>query len=111
MKMRIRAGAAVVAAVFVTSAAFAQTTMTPDGQTQPDAMSQPEPMSPPPGETTTLPPAAETAPAPAPEAMEQDAMSSPSMQMRDGKWYNGDRPATKAEIAAYKKAEKSKPRD
>ena len=54
--------------------------------------------SPPPTENTA--PAADTMAPAAPMATE------PKLTERDGKWWNGDREATKAEIAEYKKAHK-----
>ena len=61
------------------------------------------------------PAAAPAAPAmtpadPATPAAPQTSAEAPAGTMlveRDGKWWNGDKPATKSEIAAYKKARKA----
>ncbi len=105
MTMRIRGTTAMVAAVFMASAALAQTSTTPEAQAQPDAMAAPE---------AAPAPAAEAAPMAAPMAseapMQHDAMAAPMLEKRNGKWMNGDKPATPTEIAEYKKAEKAKPK-
>lgn len=80
-----------LAAALMATAAFAQTT-TP----APAAPAAPEAMTP------ATP--ADAAPAPAADT----AMgSAPMLTERGGKWYNGDKPATKAEISAYKKSMKA----
>ena len=62
-----------------------------------------EPPTPPPTENAA--PAADAMAPAAPMATEA------TLTERDGKWWNGDREATKAEIAEYKKAHKmAKPR-
>jgi hypothetical protein len=95
MKMRIGAVAIVMATVFASSAALAQTATTPEAQAEPNAMTAPEPMAQP------------EAAAPAPG--EAAPIAEAGLQKRDGKWWNGDKPASKAEIAAQKKAEKTRP--
>ncbi len=109
MTMRIRGGAAVIAAVLMASGAFAQTVATPEATAQPDAVAAPEVTAAPAPEAA---PAADAAPMAADAApMQQDAMAAPMLEQRDGTWMNGDKPATPTEIAEYKKAEKAKPKN
>ncbi len=81
------------AALFAAGGAFAQTTGTPPAD-------------------STVPSAS---PSPSGDPMAHDSMPMAAdsamtlTQGSDGKWMMGDRPATKAEIAAYKKASKTKP--
>ncbi len=83
-----------LAAALMATAAFAQTT-TP--APAPAAPAAPEAMTP-------ATPPADAAPAPAADT----AMgSAPMLTERGGKWYNGDKPATKTEISAYKKSMKT----
>ncbi len=77
-----------LAAAMMTTAAFAQT-VTPADPAAPAAMAPME--------------AAPAADAAAPVAAPADGM----LVQKDGKWWNGDREATKTEIAAYKKAKKA----
>ncbi len=82
-----------LAVALMASAAVAQTT-TPADPAAPAAM-----------ESAAAAPAAEPA-APA-AASEAAAPSATTLAQRDGKWWNGDRRATKPEIAAWKKAQKA----
>jgi hypothetical protein len=70
-----------LAAAFLASAAMAQQVTSVEPPPPPEGMAPPEAMAPPaPGVATLI--------------------------ERDGKWWNGDREATPAEIAAYQKAQK-----
>ncbi len=117
MKPSIRAFMAIATAGCLASAAFGQAVSTPAPEAMPpagnamppagDKMSPAPDSMPPAG--NAMPPAGNTMPpaqAEAPAAMQQDDAAVPMLQQRDGKWMNGDKPATKAEIAAYKRQQK-----
>lgn len=90
------------AAAFASTAALAQ--MQPAPAAPPAAAMQPGTPAPAPAAPMEAQPAPMTndmAPAPTTTA------SAEMMTERDGKWYMGDRPATKAEIKAYKKTVKT----
>jgi hypothetical protein len=78
----------IAAVAFMATAANAQTMTPADPANNPSSM-------------TATPPADSAAPAPAPGAVTGELVE------RNGKWWNGDREATKTEIAEYKKAKKA----
>jgi hypothetical protein len=111
MTNRVLKGLAVVAAGFIATApataAVAQTTApaTPPASAPTDSMAPPvDSMAP--ADSMAKPPADSMSAMP----MQKDAMASPMLEKRNGKWYNGEREATKAEIDSYNKSMKPKPR-
>ena len=89
----------IAAAAVMATAAGAQMT----GPTDPSATGT--------GTMQTMPPADATTPQPdmstPPAAVATPSATPGSLVQRDGKWWNGDREATKAEIADYKKMKKA----
>jgi hypothetical protein len=76
-----------LAAAFLASAAMAQQVTPVEPPPPPEGMAPPEGIAPPEGRAPPAPGVA-------------------TLIERDGKWWNGDREATPAEIAAYQKAQK-----
>ena len=74
-----------LAAVFVATATLAQST-------------------PPPTEPMNSPGAVPPADTAAPGAQAAEASAAPQLVQKNGKWWNGDRKATRTEIAQYKAA-------
>lgn len=80
-----------LAAIFMATAALAQTAPPPTT----DPMNSPSAL--PPAEATT------------PPASGAEAPTGPQLTQKDGKWWNGDRKATRTEIAQYKAANPKTP--
>jgi|GEM_PF-2744481 len=103
------------AALFATGSVFAQTTGTPPADTTvPSTSASPAPASDPmaTGPMASDPLASNPMPSgsmPNDSTMTTGTDSTHLTKGSDGKWMMGDRPATKAEIAANKKASKTRP--
>ncbi len=81
-----------LAATMLSTAALAQSTPPPPA----------DPMAAPPASTMSSPPATPSAPL-TPAAPMATAETGPTLVQKNGKWWNGDRKATKAEIAEYQR--------
>ena len=91
-----------LAAMFVSTAAFAQTApatgaMAPGDTTQGSSTMAPVT----PGQTGTMNPAPTTDDA----APSGNMAAAPTLTEKNGEWWNGDRRASKAEIAEYKRSQ------
>ncbi|TRW16863.1 hypothetical protein [Glacieibacterium frigidum] len=95
------------AAALASTAAIAQTASPGAPAMQQPGMSAPTTAPTAPTTTDTAPMASDTAPAASAAPAGTTTASAEMMVERDGKWFMGDRPATKAEIKAHKKMMKT----